>query len=90
MLLYDLRTVERIDGSAEYYQIDENGDDILVAKVEHGCLRVLASYVCEYIAIKSMTLVIQFEATLYLQKTIAELAGHKQSYTVYRSSDLVF
>ena len=90
VLLYNLRLVERIDGTAEYYQVDENGDDILVAKVESGCLRVLASYVCEYIAIKHMTLVVQFEATLYSTKSIEELSGHKQSYIVYRSTTLVF
>lgn len=90
VLLYNLRLVERIDGSAEYYQIDENGDDILVAKVEGGCLRALASYVREYIAIKHKTLVVQFEATLYSAKSIEDLASDKQSYTVFRSTGLVF
>lgn len=90
VLLYDLRLVERIDGSAEYYQVDENGDDILVAKVVSGCLKALASYVCEYISIKSMNLVIQFSATLYSAKSILELARQKHEYTIYRSKDIVF
>ena len=90
ILFYDLRVVERIDGSVEYYQIAETGDDVLVAKVEFGCLKVLASYVCEYISIKSLTLVVQFEAILYSSKSILELGSRKQDYTVYRSSDVTF
>lgn len=90
MLLYDLRMVERIDGSAEYFQIDENGDDFLVAKVEGGCLRVLASFVYEYISIKSLTLVVQFEAVLFSEKSIKELNGKEYEYAIYRSTDLVF
>lgn len=90
VLLYDLRLVERIDGSAEYYQINENGDDFLVAKVEGGCLRVLASFVYEYISIKSLTLVVQFEADIFSEKSIKELNGKEYKYAVYRSTDLVF
>ena len=90
VLLYDLRLVERIDGSAEYYQINENGDDFLVAKVEGGCLRVLASFVYEYISIKSLTLVVQFEADMFSEKSIKELNEKEYEYAVYRSTDLVF
>ncbi len=90
ILLYDLRVVERIDGSADYYQIDENGNDILVAKVEFGCLKVLASYVYEYISIKSLILIVQFEAIIYSAKSLLELGCSNQDYTVYRSSDLTF
>lgn len=89
VLFYDLRIVERINGSIEYYQVDENGEDILIAIANYCSLRALASYIQEFIAIKGVNLVIQFDAFAYSNKQIVELHGEK-TLTYYKAKDLFF
>lgn len=91
VLFYDLRIVERIDGSIEYYQIDENGDDILIASTNNGSLRVLVSYIKEFISIKNLNLVVQFDAFGYSNRCINEFEKPvDKQLTFYKSGDLLF
>lgn len=89
VLLYDLRTIERIDGSIEYYQVDESGEDTLVAKSEGGTLSALATYVKEYVSIKKLNLLIQYDAIVYSPKAIEEFGGVEIRNTEYFSKNKV-
>lgn len=87
VLFYDLRIIERINGSIEYYQVDEIGDDVLIAVSSNGSFKVLVSYVQEFIAVKELNLVIQFDAFAYSNKTLDDLNGEK-TLTYYKAKDL--
>ena len=89
VLFYDLRIIERINGSIEYYQVDEIGDDVLIAVSSNGSFKVLVSYIQEFIAVKELNLVIQFEAFAYSNKTLDDLNG-KKTLTYYKAKDLFF
>lgn len=89
VLLYNLRTMERIDGSIEYYQVDENGDDILVAKSKDGSLSALATYVKEFISVKRQNLLIQYDDIIYSPHTISGSGLLVKPYTEYTAKNKV-
>ncbi|MCQ2959996.1 MAG: hypothetical protein MJ198_07400 [Bacteroidales bacterium] len=90
VLFYDLRSVERLNGIIEYYQLDENGDDILVAYVNKGSLKIKASYIKEFITIKDLNLIIQFDAGQYSNKSLEELKFSPKPYSIYKTNNLIF
>lgn len=89
VLFYDLRIVERIDGTIDYYRVDETGEDTLIAKVRNGSLQIVASYIKEFLAIKNLNLIIQFEAYSYSNKSVEEF-GNESPYQLYKAPGITF
>lgn len=90
ILLYDLRTVQRVDGTVDYYLLDENGDETLVAKSSHRSFEAKVEYIKEFIAIKELHLVVQFSEVLYSNKTLKELGTAVKSSQLFTDQDVVF
>lgn len=89
ILFYDLRDVQNNDG-IEYFIIDECGDGECIAKITPNQVVVQVKYIKEFIAIKEMSLLIQFETLKYSEKTLNDNGYTKQNYQVYNTDEYVF
>ena len=73
-----------------YYQVDECGDDVEVAKVTGINLEVKLKYVKEYIAVKKLNLLVFTDEVINDTKSIDELGGNKIPWTTIKDSDFIF
>ena len=89
VLFYDLRDVQKND-SIEYYIIDECGDGECIAKITSTQVVVQVKYLKEFIAIKEMSLLIQFETLKYSDKSLKDSGYKMQNYQVYKTDEYVF
>ena len=73
-----------------YYQVDECGDDVVVARVAGMNLEVKLKYVKEYIAVKKLNLLVFTDEVINDTRSINELGGNKIPWTIIKDSDLIF
>lgn len=73
-----------------YYQVDECGDDVEVARVKEMNLEVKLKYVKEYIAVKKQNLLVFCDEIAYSNKRIDELSGHPIPLCVIKDIDYIF
>ena len=73
-----------------YYQVDECGDDVEVARVAGMNLEVKLKYVKEYIAVKKLNLLVFTDEVINDTRSINELGGNKIPWTIIKDSDLIF
>ena len=73
-----------------YYQVDECGDDVEVARVTGINLEVKLKYVKEYIAVKKLNLLVFTDEVINDTRSINELGGNKIPWTIIKDSDLIF
>lgn len=73
-----------------YYQVDECGDDVEVAKVTGINLEVKLEYVKEYIAVKKLNLLVFTDEVINDTRSIDELGGNKIPWTTIKDSDFIF
>jgi len=73
-----------------YYQVDECGDDVEVAKVTGINLEVKLKYVKEYIAVKKLNLLVFTDEVINDTRSIDELGGNKIPWTTIKDSDFIF
>lgn len=73
-----------------YYQVDDCGDDVEVARVMGMNLEVKLKYVKEYIAVKKLNLLVFIDEVINDTKSIDELGGNKIPWTTIRDSDFIF
>ena len=73
-----------------YYQVDECGDDVEVARVAGMNLEVKLKYVKEYIAVKKLNLLVFTNEVINDTRSINELGGNKIPWTIIKDSDLIF
>lgn len=73
-----------------YYQVDECGDDVEVARVAGINLEVKLKYVKEYIAVKKLNLLVFTDEVINDTKSIDELGGNKIPWTTIKDSDFIF
>ena len=73
-----------------YYQVDECGDDVEVARVAGMNLEVKLKYVKEYIAVKKLNLLVFTDEVINDIRSIDELGGNKIPMTTIRDSDFIF
>lgn len=89
VLFYNLHAVYRVDGTIEYYLIDENSDDVLVAKSSSEYFIIKTDYIKEFIAIKKLHLLIQFDEVVYSSKSLAEQGLKQTTAKLYNDKDVV-
>ena len=90
ILFYDLRVVTKNDDSYDYVMVDEVGDDVLVARYEAGALVALVKYIKEFIAVKGMNLLIQFDENHYDSQSLTSKGLATHDFTVFSDNDSVF
>ncbi|MBQ6741380.1 MAG: hypothetical protein IJR04_02170 [Bacteroidales bacterium] len=90
ILFYDLRVVTKNDGNYDYVMVDEVGDDVLVARYEAGTLVALVKYIKEFIAVKGMNLLVQFDENHYDSQSLISKGLVPLDFTVYCDNDSVF
>ena len=73
-----------------YYQVDECGDDVEVARVTGINLEVKLKYVKEYIAVKKLNLLVFTDEVINDTRSIDELGGNKIPWTTIKDSDFIF
>jgi hypothetical protein len=73
-----------------YYQVDECGDDVEVARVMEVSLDVKLKYVKEYIAVKKLNLLVFTDEILYSNKGIDELGGNQIQMHTIKEGDYIF
>ena len=73
-----------------YYQVDECGDDVEVARVAGINLEVKLKYVKEYIAVKKLNLLVFTDEVINDTKSIDELGGNEIPWTTSKGSDFIF
>ena len=73
-----------------YYQVDECGDDVEVARVAGINLEVKLKYVKEYIAVKKLNLLVFTDEVINDTKSIDELGGNEIPRTTSKGSDFIF
>lgn len=73
-----------------YYQVDECGDDVEVAKVAGMNLEVKLKYVKEYIAVKKLNLLVFTDEVINDTRSIDELGGNKIPRKTIKDSDFIF
>lgn len=73
-----------------YYQVDECGDDVEVARVAGMNLEVKLKYVKEYIAVKKLNLLVFTDEVINDTRSINELGGNKIPWTIIKDSDFIF
>lgn len=73
-----------------YYQVDECGDDVEVARVAGINLEVKLKYVKEYIAVKKLNLLVFTDEVINDTRSINELGGNIIPWTTIKDSDFIF
>ena len=73
-----------------YYQVDECGDDVEVAKVKNKNLEIKLKYVKEYIAVKKLNLLIFNDEVVYSDKSLDKLSSHQIPIHVITDEDYIF
>lgn len=73
-----------------YYQVDECGDDVEVARVKDMNLEVKLKYVKEYIATKELNLLVFNDEVVNSNKRIDELGGLQIPIYVTKDVDYIF
>lgn len=89
VLFYDLRDVQNGD-CTEYLIIDECGDGECVAKITSNQVVVQVKYIKEFIAVKGMSLLIQFETLIDSSKSLKDNGFTTQYYKLYNTDEYVF
>lgn len=89
VLFYDLRIIDNQDGDFDYVMVDEAGDDVVIARYEKGSLTALVKYVKEFIAVKGMNLLVQFDIMNYNAKHLDELGASVRELTYYKDVDSI-
>ena len=73
-----------------YYQVDECGDDVEVAKVMGVNLDVKLKYIKEYIAVKQLNLLIFNDEIVNSDTSLEELGFHPIPISVIKDEDCIF
>ena len=73
-----------------YYQVDECGDDVEIARVAGINLEVKLKYVKEYIAVKKLNLLVFTDEVINDTRSINELGGNIIPWTTIKDSDFIF
>ncbi len=73
-----------------YYQVDECGDDVEVARINHLNVTVRLKYVKEYIAVKKVNLLIFDDELIYHEKSLTELGLSPIPMALNKGNDYVF
>jgi len=73
-----------------YYQVDECGDDVEVARVAGINLEVKLKYVKEYIAVKKLNLLVFTDEVINDTRSINELGGNIIPWTTIKDSNFIF
>lgn len=73
-----------------YYQVDECGDDVEVAKVKGLKLEVKLKYVKEYLAVKKLNLLVFIDEIVYSEKSLEELGSIQTPISVIKEKDYIF
>lgn len=73
-----------------YYQVDECGDDVEVARVAGMNLEVKLKYVKEYIAVKKLNLLVFTDKVINDIRSIDELGCNKIPRITIKDSDFIF
>ena len=73
-----------------YYQVDECGDDVEVARVTGINLEVKLKYAKEYIAVKKLNLLVFTDEVINDTRSIDELGGNKIPWTTIKDGDFIF
>lgn len=73
-----------------YYQVDECGDDVEVARVAGMNLEVKLKYVKEYIAVKKLNLLVFTDETISDTRSIDQLGGNKIPRKTIKVNDFIF
>lgn len=73
-----------------YYQVDECGDDVEVARVMGVNLDVKLKYIKEYIAVKQLNLLVFNDEVVNSDKSLEELGLHPIPRSVIKDEDCIF
>ena len=73
-----------------YYQVDECGDDVEVARVMGVNLVVKLKYVKEYIAVKKLNLLVFIDEVINSTRSIDELGGNCIQMHTIKENDYIF
>lgn len=73
-----------------YYQVDECGDDVEVARVAGINLEVKLKYVKEYIAVKKLNLLVFTDEVINDTRSINELGGNIIPWTTIKDNNFIF
>lgn len=73
-----------------YYQVDECGDDVEVARVAGMNLEVKLKYVKEYIAVKKLNLLVFTDEIINDTRSIDQLGGNKIPRKTIKGNDFIF
>lgn len=89
ILFYDLRDEKNKD-CIEYHIVDECGDSECIAKIKPNQVEVQVKYIKEFIAVKEMSLLIQFDTLKYSDKSLKEYGYTTKCYQIYNTDEYVF
>ena len=89
ILFYDLRDVQNND-CIEYHIVDECGDGECIAKITSNQVIAQIKYIKEFIAVKDMPLLIQFETLKDSNKSLKDNGFVTQHYKLYNTDEYVF
>lgn len=89
VMYFKLRKETKGKNEYVYYQIDECGDDVEIAKVSGIRLDVKLKYVKEYLAVKKLNLLVFTEELISSNKSIAEL-GCSPVHMETKEADYIF
>ena len=89
ILFYDLRDVQNND-CIEYHIVDECGDGECIAKITSNQVIAQIKYIKEFIAVKEMPLLIQFETLKDSNKSLKDNGFVTQHYKLYNTDEYVF
>lgn len=89
ILFYDLRDVQNND-CIEYHIVDECGDGECIAKITSNQVIAQIKYIKEFIAVKEMPLLIQFDTLKDSNKSLKDNGFVTQHYKLYNTDEYVF
>ena len=90
VMYFNLHKEIRDKNECVYYQVDDSGDDVEVAKIENLNLKVRLKYVKEFIAVKKLNLLIFIDAIAYSNKNLKELNCNKILERIEQGNDFNF
>lgn len=89
VLFYDLREVRENENIVKYMLVDECGDDNCIAQIENSKALVQLKYIKEFLAVKQMNLLIQFEYIKHSNKTLSQIGVSNKYWNTIKNNEYV-
>lgn len=90
VMFFKLHKESKGDGQHVYYQVDECGEDVEVARINNPNVEVRLKYVKEYIAVQQLNLLIFIDEMRSAEQSLKEMGCCERPLSIIKDTDIIF